>query len=50
MKKYKQELPKIAKIMGFDLPQEIKDIQCKDRTNRNKIEIRNYNIKDSLYK
>jgi len=42
MKKYKQELPKIAKIMGFDLSHEIQKVQSKNRTNRNKIEIQIY--------
>lgn len=42
MKKYKQELPKIAKIMGFDLSHEIQKVQSKNRINRNKIEIQIY--------
>lgn len=46
MKKYKSEFPKIITLKGFDVPQEIKNIQCKGRTNRNKVEIKNYNIKD----
>jgi len=43
MKKYKQEFPKTAKFIGFDLPQKIQNIQSKDRANRNKVEIHIYN-------
>lgn len=46
MKKYKSKLPKIITLNGFELPQEIKDIQCKDRKNRNKVEIKIYDIEN----
>ncbi len=44
MKKDKQELPKIAKLTGFNLSQKIQDIQTKDRASRNKVKIKIYNI------
>lgn len=43
MNKDKQELPKIAKLTGFNLSQKIQGIQTKDRKNRNKVEIEIYN-------
>jgi len=44
MNKDKQEFSKIAKLTGFNLLQKIQDIQTKDRTNRNKVKIKIYNI------
>lgn len=50
MKKNKQELPKIAKLTGFEISQNIKDIQCRDRVTRSKVrskvEIKIYDIEN----
>lgn len=50
MNKDKQDLPNMAKIIGFDLPKEIDKLLSEDRTTRNKIEIEIYNIENTLNK